>query len=259
MSKKSDDFKEIIKRDQAERKSQIWGGSFLEYLELVRETPKLYALAHRHMFDVISSQGEIPQEEMDDTARSLKLWGDSPPRMYNFFKDEFFGVEVALEKIVRYFHAAAMKGEESRQVLYLMGPVGAGKSSISEHLKRGLTAAPPIYVIDGCPIREEPLHLIPRPLREKFNEMLDVHIEGELCPVCRYRLEHEFDGKYEKFPVTTSTFSRMHRRGIAVVPPATSSLDSSSLCRRVFFIWAWVVCVIGRRTEYMVTAYAACQ
>ncbi|MBL4665730.1 MAG: hypothetical protein JKY04_00005 [Sneathiella sp.] len=229
MSKKSDDFKEIIKRDQAERKSQIWGGSFLEYLELVRETPKLYALAHRHMFDVISSQGEVPQEEMDDTARSLKLWGDSPPRMYNFFKDEFFGVEVALEKIVRYFHAAAMKGEESRQVLYLMGPVGAGKSSISEHLKRGLTAAPPIYVIDGCPIREEPLHLIPRPLREKFNEMLDVHIEGELCPVCRYRLEHEFDGKYEKFPVTTSTFSRMHRRGIAVVPPVDPNNQDTSV------------------------------
>ncbi|OUR80251.1 serine protein kinase [Alphaproteobacteria bacterium 46_93_T64] len=229
MSKKRDDFKEIIKRDQAERKSQIWSGSFLEYLELVRETPSVYALAHRHMYDVISSAGEIPPDEMDDSARSLKLWGDSPPRMYNFFKSEFFGVEPALEKIVRYFHAAAMKGEESRQVLYLMGPVGAGKSSIAEHLKRGLTEAPPIYVIDGCPIREEPLHLIPRPLREKFNEMLDVQIEGELCPVCRHRLEHEFDGKYEKFPVSTSTFSRMHRRGIAVVPPVDPNNQDTSV------------------------------
>jgi len=229
MSNKRDDFKEIIKRDQAERKSQIWSGSFLEYLELVRETPSVYALAHRHMYDVISSAGEIPPDEMDDSARSLKLWGDTPPRMYNFFKSEFFGVEPALEKIVRYFHAAAMKGEESRQVLYLMGPVGAGKSSIAEHLKRGLTEAPPIYVIDGCPIREEPLHLIPRPLREKFNEMLDVQIEGELCPVCRHRLEHEFDGKYEKFPVSTSTFSRMHRRGIAVVPPVDPNNQDTSV------------------------------
>ncbi len=229
MTKKRDDFQDIIRKDQAERKSQNWSGTFLEYLEQVREKPEIYSLAHSHMYHVISGAGMVSAEEVDDSARSLKLWGDHPPRMYNFFKDEFFGVEEPLEKIVRYFQAAAMKGEESRQVLYLMGPVGAGKSSISELLKKRLTEAPPIYVIDGCPIREEPLHLIPRPLREKFNEMLEVQIEGELCPVCRYRLEHEFDGKYEKFPVTTSTFSRMHRRGIAVVPPVDPNNQDTSV------------------------------
>nr|WP_199899629.1 hypothetical protein [Sneathiella glossodoripedis] len=229
MTRKKEDFGEIIKKDHAERKNLTWSGSFLEYLELVREKPEIYALAHRHMYDLISEAGIIPADEVDGSARSLKLWGDTPPKVYKFFNDEFFGVETALEKIVRYFHAAAMKGEESRQVLYLMGPVGAGKSSISEHLKRKLTEAPPIYVIDGCPIREEPLHLIPRPLREKFNEMLDIQIEGELCPVCRYRLEHEFEGKYERFPVTTTTFSRMHRRGIAVVPPVDPNNQDTSV------------------------------
>ncbi len=229
MTKKSDDFHDIIRKDQAERKSQNWSGTFLEYLELVRENPDIYSLAHSHMFKVISDAGMLGEEDLDDSARSLKLWGDTPPKMYNFFKDEFFGVEEPLEKIVRYFHAAAMKGEESRQVLYLMGPVGAGKSSISELLKKRLTEAPPVYVIDGCPIREEPLHLIPRPLREKFNEMLEVQIEGELCPVCRYRLEHEFNGEYDKFPVTTMSFSRMHRRGIAVVPPVDPNNQDTSV------------------------------
>jgi len=58
-----------------------------------------------------------------------------------------------------YFHSAALKGEESRQVLYLMGPVGSGKSSLVEKLQRGLESSDPIYAIDGCPMFEEPLHL----------------------------------------------------------------------------------------------------
>jgi len=229
MTKKRDDFQDIIRKDQAERKNKTWSGTFLDYLELVREDSEIYALAHSHMYNVIDGEGIVSDDEADDSARSLKLWGDHPPRIYNFFKDEFFGIEPALEKIVRYFHAASMKGEESRQVLYMMGPVGAGKSSIAEQLKRKLTEAPPIYVIDGCPIREEPLHLIPRSLRDQFNGMLDVKIEGELCPVCRYRLEHEFEGRYENFPVTTMTFSRMHRRGIAVVPPVDPNNQDTSV------------------------------
>ncbi|GLQ06716.1 serine protein kinase [Sneathiella chinensis] len=229
MTRKRDDFQDIIRKDQAERKNQTWRGTFLDYLELVRENPEIYSLAHNHMYKVISDAGMASVDELDDGARSLKLWGDHPPKVYNFFKDEFFGIEPALEKIVRYFQAAAMKGEESRQVLYLMGPVGAGKSSISELLKKRLAEAPPIYSIEGCPIREEPLHLIPRSLREKFNEMLEVTIEGELCPVCRYRLEHEFDGRYEEFPVCTTTFSVVNRRGVAVVPPVDPNNQDTSV------------------------------
>ena len=66
------------------------------------------------------------------------MFGDETVKIYNFFADEFFGMERTLEKIVRYFHSAAMGGEEARQVLYLMGPVGSGKSSLVERLKRGL-------------------------------------------------------------------------------------------------------------------------
>ena len=83
-------------------------------------------------------------------------------------------MERTLNKIVRYFHSAAMGGEESRQVLYLMGPVGSGKSSLVERLKRGLEELPPFYAIDGDPMFGDPLMLIPRHLRPAFEDMLGV-------------------------------------------------------------------------------------
>ena len=67
-----------------------------------------------------------------------RLYKDESIKLYDFFADEFFGIEKTVSQIVRYFHAASLKGEESRQVLYLMGPVGSGKSSLAEKLHRGL-------------------------------------------------------------------------------------------------------------------------
>jgi serine protein kinase len=55
-----------------------------------------------------------------------------------------------------------------------MGPVGSGKSSLAEKLHRGLEESEPFYAIDGCPMFEEPLHLIPRHLRKEFEKMLGV-------------------------------------------------------------------------------------
>ena len=82
--------------------------------------------------------------------------------------------------LIKYFHSASMKGEEARQVLYLVGPVGAGKSSLVEALKLALVSCEPIYSIKGCPMHEEPLNLVPNHLRGKFNEMLGTQIEGDL-------------------------------------------------------------------------------
>lgn len=84
MTRKKEDFGEIIKKDHAERKNLTWSGSFLEYLELVREKPEIYALAHRHMYDLISEAGIIPADEVDGSARSLKLWEIHRPRSTNF-------------------------------------------------------------------------------------------------------------------------------------------------------------------------------
>jgi serine protein kinase len=76
---------------------------------------------------------------------------------------------------------------------------------------------------------EEPLHLIPRHLRKEFEKMLGVHIEGDLCPACRFRLKEEFGTRYEEFPVATVSFSKRNRKGIGVVPPVDPNNQDTSV------------------------------
>jgi serine protein kinase len=75
-----------------------------------------------------------------------------------------------------------------------------------------------MYHIKGCPIHEEPLHLIPRSLRDEFKEIYGINIEGDLCPVCRHNLK-ENGNDYMSMPVVQSSFSVRGRRGVGVVPP----------------------------------------
>src|SRR5919198_1903136 len=222
------EFEKLIKDDRASRGSKAWRGTLIDYLERVKEDPTWTKLAHARFYDMITAQGMYDITESDD-SRLKRLYKDEPLKVYNFFKDEFFGIERTIAQIVRYFHSASLKGEESRQVLYLMGPVGSGKSSLVEKLQRGLEGTEPIYVIDGCPMFEEPLHLIPRHLRKEFEKMLGVHIEGDLCPVCRFRLKEEYGGRYEEVPVSTRFFSKRNRIGIGVVPPVDPNNQDTSV------------------------------
>ena len=135
MAKQTIDFAKLIQEDRETRQQQHWHGTFIEYLERVKADPALANLSHRRLFDMIDSAG-VTEINPENDPRTQRLFGDERIKVYNFFKDEFFGIERTLDKIVRYFHSAALKGEESRQVLYLMGPVGSGKSSLVERLKR---------------------------------------------------------------------------------------------------------------------------
>src|SRR5919197_2243946 len=222
-------FEQLIKEDRAARESKLWRGTFLEYLDLCREDPGLPRLSHARIFDTIMRAGTQDIHDSDD-PRVKRLYKDESLKVYNFFRDEFFGIEKTVAQIVRYFHSASLKGEESRQVLYLMGPVGSGKSSLVERLQRGLEASEPFYSIENCPMSEEPLHLIPRHLRKEFEKMLGVHIEGDLCPVCRFRLKEEYGGRYEEVPICTHFFSKRNRIGVGVVPPVDpNNHDTSGL------------------------------
>jgi len=221
-------FERMIREDRAAREDHRWNGTFLDYLEIVREDPTITQLAHSRLFDTVSKAGARDILDTGD-AKIKRLFGDEPHRVFNFFADEFFGIEKTVAQIVRYLHSAALKGEESRQVLYLMGPVGSGKSSLVEKLQRGLEEVDPIYAIEGCPMNEEPLHLLPRHLRKEFEKMLGVHIEGDLCPMCRYRLKEEFDTRYEDVPVVRRSFSKRNRIGIGVVPPVDPNNQDTSV------------------------------
>src|SRR5499427_4434801 len=221
-------FEQLIREDRAARESKRWRGTFLEYLELVRQGPGLTKLAHARVYEMIIRSGARDILETDE-PRVKRLYKDESLKVYDFFGDEFFGIEKTLSQIVRYFHSASLKGEESRQVLYLMGPVGSGKSSLVEKLQRGLEGVDPIYAIEGCPMFEEPLHLIPRHLRKEFEKMLGVHIEGDLCPTCRFRLKEEFGTRYEEVPIATVSFSKRNRKGIGVVPPVDPNNQDTSV------------------------------
>jgi serine protein kinase len=221
-------FEQLIREDRAARESKRWRGTFLEYLELVRQTPSLPKLAHGRLYEMMMRDGTQDILESDD-PRVKRLYKDESLKVYSFFRDEFFGIEKTISQIVRYFHSASLKGEESRQVLYLMGPVGSGKSSLVEKLQRGLEQSDAIYTIDGCPMYEEPLHLLPRHLRKEFEKMLGVNIEGDLCPVCRFRLKEEFGTRYEEFPVVTREFSKRNRVGVGVVPPVDPNNQDTSV------------------------------
>ncbi len=221
-------FERLIADDRATRERRQWQGTFLDYLELVKKDPSLPRLAHSRLHNLIVRAG-IRDAGNSDNPRVKRLLRDESLKLYDFFADEFFGIEDVVAKIARYFHSASLKGEESRQVLYLMGPVGSGKSSLVEKLQHGLEGSEPFYAIEHCPMFEEPLHLIPRHLRREFEKMLGVHIEGDLCPICRFRLREEHGARYEEVPVVTREFSKRNRVGIGIVPPVDPNNQDTSV------------------------------
>ncbi|MEA4924501.1 MAG: PrkA family serine protein kinase [Syntrophomonadaceae bacterium] len=224
----TNDFQDLIKKDRDSKQREAFEGTFLDYLKIVKKNPELAALAHERMYRLITNMG-VEAVKTEDNQRLKRIYGKETIKKYKFFEDEFYGIDKTIMEIVRYFHSAAMRGEESRQVLYMVGPVGSGKSSLMESLKRSLEQHPPIYVLKDCPMREEPLHLVPKHLRAEFSELLGINIEGDLCPACRYRLIHEYKGRYEDFKVVNSDYSIRARKGIAVVPPVDPNNQDTSV------------------------------
>ena len=221
-------FKEFILTDRESRNKEKFEGTFIDYLELVKANPDIAQLSHKRLYERIMSEG-VEVLKGDENPKIRKIYGNETIKRYGFFKDDFFGIDKVLMKLVNYLHSASMKGEEARQVLYLVAPVGAGKSYFVESLKLALVICDTIYSIKGCPMHEEPLHLVPNHLRGKFNEMLGTQIEGDLCPVCKYRLIHEFNGEYENVPVERKNFSIRSRKGIGVVPPVDPNNQDTSI------------------------------
>jgi len=204
------DLRERLRQLRQDEAQLHWRGTFWQYLEMVRENPKLARLSHARIYDMIAEQGIVQ---------------DGEQRRFRFFENELFGLEPTLEQLVDYLHSAARRLEVRKRILLLMGPVGGGKSTLVTLLKRGLeqytrTAAGVVYAITGCPMHEEPLHLIPDALRRDLEREYGVYVEGTLCPVCQHRLEHEWEGRIEDVPVERLVFSEKHRIGIGTFAPS---------------------------------------
>ena len=220
-------FLKDVQKHQENKKVVKFEGCLEDYLKILESNPIVACLAHKRLYNQIMSYGLTTLDESDE--RCNKLFDGETVKVYDYFSSQFFGMEGPLQKVMRFFRSASMRGEESRQVLLLLGPVGAGKSALVEHIKSALEATEAIYVLEGCPIREEPLHLIPRSLREGFVEQYGLPIEGDLCPVCRHRLLTEFKGDFTQFPITQSSFSVRGRKGVGVVPPMDPNTQDTSL------------------------------
>ena len=225
---------ELLEAHRRERERLVWEGTFREYFELVTANPRLAALSHARICDMILAEGteKIAEGTRDEVTR------------YNFFSNELFGIEESIAKIVEYFKSAAQRLEVRKRILLLMGPVGGGKSTIVTLLKRGLeewTRADrgAVYGIKDCPMHEEPLHLIPLELRPEIEKHYGLYIEGELCPQCRYNLEHVYNGRHEDVLVKRIVFSEKDRIGIGTFAPSdpksqditelTGSIDLSTI------------------------------
>jgi serine protein kinase len=220
------DFLKIIQNQRKKKSREKFSGTFVDYLEHVKDNPEIVKTSHKRLYDSIMNYG---MEIMPDSdPRKLNIFEGENVKIYNYFKEHFFGMERVISKIMRFLSSASKRGEESRQVLLLMGPVGAGKSDLTETIKRAIEGEI-FYHIEKDPQRGEPLQLIPRSLRSSIEEMLSVKIEGDISPIVRHKLMEELDGKYEDFKIVESTFSQRARRGIASVPPMDANSQDVSV------------------------------
>jgi len=219
-----------VKSYREEENRLKWEGTFADYLNIIKERPEVAQTAHSRVYNMVKSAGV---EERDGQ------------KMYEFFGQEIFGLETAIERLVEeYFHPAARRLDVRKRILLLMGPVSGGKSTIVTLLKRGLeqfsrTDEGAVFAIKGCPMHEDPLHLIPHHLRNDFYEEYGIRIEGSLSPLNTMRLEKEYDGRIENVMVERITFSEDKRVGIGTFTPSdpksqdiadlTGSIDFSTI------------------------------
>ncbi len=206
--------------------------SLLDYLQLCKTEPLAYASAAERMLAAIG-EPEIVDTRTD--VRLSRLFSNRTIRRYPAFL-EFYGMEDAISQIVAYFKHAAQGLEERKQVLYLLGPVGGGKSSIAERLKL-LMEAFPIYALKGSPVNESPLGLFNA---ERDGAALETeygiptrYLNTIMSPWAVKRLK-EFEGDITQFKVVRIQPSVLKQVAISKTEPGDeNNQDISTLVGKV--------------------------
>jgi len=202
--------------------------SLHDYLDLCRSDPSAYARPAERMLQAI---GEPTLIDTREDRRLSRIFANKVIKIYPAFKD-FYGLEGVIEQIVAYFKHAAQGLEERKQILYLLGPVGGGKSSIAEKLKM-LMEQRPFYAIKGSPVHESPLGLFSPAedgpiLADKYG-IPPMYLNGMMSPWAVKRL-HEYNGDISKFRVVKLYPSVLRQIAIAKTEPGDeNNQDISSL------------------------------
>lgn len=201
--------------------------SIEEYLDLCKIDPSAYASPAQRMLKAI---GDPQLVDTKTDPRLSKIFSNRIIRVYPAFK-EFYGMEETIENIVSYFRHSAQGLEESKQILYLLGPVGGGKSSLAEKLSE-LMEAVPLYVIDGSPVFESPLGLFKSDhadVIEKEYGIPKIAMRTIPSPWALEKLK-EFNGDLSKFRVRKLYPSRLRQECVARIEPGDeNNQDVSSL------------------------------
>jgi serine protein kinase len=206
--------------------------SVQEYLELCRSDPSAYASVAERMLLAIG------EPELVDTRlepRLSRIFANKVIKLYPAFR-EFYGLEEVIEHIVAYFRHAAQGLEEKKQILYLLGPVGGGKSSLAERLK-GLIEKVPFYAIKGSPVHESPLGLFRAeedgPILEEDYGIPRRYLGSIMSPWAVKRL-HEFNGDITQFRVVKLRPSVLSQIAVAKTEPGDeNNQDISSLVGKI--------------------------
>ena len=233
MTYQSDIFSVFKTRFDARRDVEM---GIADYLSLCRDDPSAYASAAERMLAAI---GEPHMVDTAQDARLGRIFNNRTIPIYPAFAD-FFGMEETIERIVGFFRHAAQGLEERKQVLYLLGPVGGGKSSLAERLKH-LMEARPIYALKAgdavSPVFESPLGLFdPHEMGEVLEARFGIPrrcLPGIMSPWAAKRMA-EFGGDIERFRVVRLAPSRLRQVGIAKTEPGDeNNQDISALVGKV--------------------------
>ena len=223
-------YSEIYSRDKHDSMS------LQDYLLACRDDPTLYALAAERM---IAAIGEPEMVDTSHDQRLGRIYLNRTLKRYPAFSD-IYGMESMIERIVGYFKYAAQGLEESRQILYLLGPVGGGKSSLAERLK-SLMERNPIYALRAddqiSPVFESPLGLFdPGKMGELLEEKYGIErrrLTGLMSPWAVKRLD-EYDGDIANFQVVKLNPSKVRQIAVAKTEPSDeNNQDVATLVGKV--------------------------
>jgi len=229
----SDLFSDYARTYEARRQTEM---TLEEYLRGCRADPLMYASAPERLLAAI---GEPTIVDTSRDPRLGRIFMNRTIRTYSSFA-EFYGMEETIEQIVGFFRHASQGLEERKQILYLLGPVGGGKSSLAERLK-ALMETYPIYALKAgdeiSPVFESPLALFdPEENGPGIEDQYGIprrRLSGLVSPWCRKRLD-EFGGDISRFRVVRLMPSRMHQIAISKTEPGDeNNQDISSLVGKV--------------------------
>lgn len=203
-----------------------------EFLELCKSDPGSYATAAERMLLAI---GEPELVDTRHDSRLSRIFSNKVIKRYPAFQD-FYGMEETIENIVSFFRHAAQGLEEKKQILYLLGPVGGGKSSMAEKLK-SLMEKIPFYAIKGSPVNDSPLALFSEkedgPILEEDFGISRRYLNTIMSPWAVKRLT-EFRGDITKFRVVKRFPSALRQIAISKTEPGDeNNQDISSLVGKV--------------------------